>query len=153
MTLDQIFRNRIMPKARDRVDRSIAMNFRQGGRPEKWKPSQRALRTGSGKTLIDTGILVNSINTRIATESKLIASTPTKYAKAHNDGFSGTVSVKSHNRLIRQAFGRPIEPKEINIKAHQRNMNLPKREFMMLQTSDVEYFSKMIQQELSNELF
>lgn len=43
------------------VRRSILKNFDASGRPNRWQPSKRALKTG-GKTLIDRAILKNSIN-------------------------------------------------------------------------------------------
>jgi phage gpG-like protein len=45
------------------VRRSVIKNFQAGGRPERWTPSKRVKKQG-GKTLIDTAVLQNSINSR-----------------------------------------------------------------------------------------
>jgi hypothetical protein len=52
------------------------------------------------------------------------------YAAAHEFGFNGPVSVRSHQRLIKQAFGKPIEPKLINVTAHQRMMRVRERPYL-----------------------
>ena len=79
----------ILLKIRDRLKISIMMNFRLEGRPQKWKPSQRALgltrskkdgKFRKGKTLEDTGMLKNSIQAKIS-EGNVIVGTPMSYAK------------------------------------------------------------------------
>lgn len=71
---------------------SIHRNFREGGRPTKWKPSKRALRTG-GKTLIDTRHLYQSIHytTNIGKKSVTV-STQVVYAAIHH--FGGVIKTR-----------------------------------------------------------
>jgi phage gpG-like protein len=53
-----------------------------------------------------------------------------RYGRAHELGFDGRVSVRSHWREIRQAFGRNIAARSTHIRAHSRNMHLPRRPFL-----------------------
>ena len=80
-----------------------------------------------------TGTLRRSINQRIdKTETGIVASVGTNksYAAAHEYGFTGTVTVKEHMRQIKQAFGRPISPKNIRVRTHTMQMHLPQRSFL-----------------------
>ncbi|MCF8012418.1 MAG: phage virion morphogenesis protein [Clostridiales bacterium] len=64
---------------------SVLQNFREGGRPEKWKPSIRAQKTG-GQTLVDTGRLRGSIYAKANNNSAKVG-TNVIYAAAHNFGY------------------------------------------------------------------
>lgn len=80
-----------------------------------------------------TGRLNNSINFDVSssdTQIQGVVSTPVEYAPIHEYGFKGSVDVKAHLREIKKAFGRPIPPKEIEVRAHARMMNLPERSFL-----------------------
>ena len=73
--------------------RSIRRNFADGGRPGKWPPSRRGAAGNSkrrkgkrgGKTLIDTGRLLNSITYR-ATSRFVDVGTNVIYAATHQFG-------------------------------------------------------------------
>ncbi|MFH3860352.1 hypothetical protein [Acinetobacter nosocomialis] len=52
------------------------------------------------------------------------------YAPAHEFGLNGALGVKAHLRMIKQAFGRPISPVQVNIKAHSRNVRFRELRFM-----------------------
>lgn len=52
------------------------------------------------------------------------------YAAIHEYGFNGTVTVKQHLRTIKQAWGRPISPKQITVRSHSKKINMPERSFM-----------------------
>lgn len=80
-----------------------------------------------------SGRLWNSIGNVVADEGDTISgivSTPVKYGRAHEYGFRGTVTVKEHMRRQTMAFGRPMEPKQVTVAAHQTKMNLPERSFL-----------------------
>lgn len=82
---------------------------------------------------VQTGRLRNSIQSRFkekATEWTSTVSTNVKYAGAHEYGFKGAVTVRSHKRRIKSAFGKPIPTKEIMIGSFTRQMNLPERSYM-----------------------
>lgn len=64
---------------------SVLENFRQEGRPEKWKPSIRAQEEG-GQTLTDEGHLKGSIYA-IAQRQSLELGSPLVYASVHNFGY------------------------------------------------------------------
>lgn len=66
------------------VRTSVGKNFEQGGRPEKWQPSQRATGSG-GLTLVDTARLKNSINAK-ATNKQVTIGTNVAYGAIHQLG-------------------------------------------------------------------
>lgn len=66
------------------VHRSVMMNFAEGGRPEKWRPSQRALRQ-HGQTLIDTGRGRADIS-RFADNERAVVGTSLDYMVKHQKG-------------------------------------------------------------------
>ncbi|ENV98294.1 hypothetical protein P7L54_20800 [Acinetobacter bereziniae] len=53
-----------------------------------------------------------------------------KYAFIHEFGLSGSIGIKEHMRHIKQAFGRPITPRDVLVKAHSRNVNVKEKRFM-----------------------
>lgn len=60
-----------------------------------------------------------------------LAGTALQYGIAHEFGFTGTVSVKQHLRLVKKAFGRPLkEPKQVTVGAHSRDVKMPAREYL-----------------------
>lgn len=82
---------------------------------------------------VRTGRLRRSIGTDVSQANNQVegvVSTPVEYAPPHEYGFKGSVDVKAHLREIKQAFGRPIPPKQVEVKAHTVMMNLPERSFL-----------------------
>lgn len=84
------------PSAQAIWHRSIVANFRQGGRPEKWKPLTSwtiAARGGAGLSdspLMDTGALVRSIGTiNVQRAMSFNYGSNLKYAKLMNYGTAG----------------------------------------------------------------
>ncbi|MCG6552503.1 MAG: phage virion morphogenesis protein [Candidatus Magnetominusculus sp. LBB02] len=67
-----------------RVTASVKENFRAGGRPQMWIPSQRAKATGT-QTLIDTKNLMNTIHPT-AYNDRVEIGTNVKYAAIHQFG-------------------------------------------------------------------
>lgn len=118
-----------------RLRESFKYGFREQKDPNNnpWKPSQRALDQG-GQTLVDTARLRNSIGFAVskqsATHQTLQEGTNVIYAAVHNEGLDGIVRIKAHTRRIAMAFGKPIKPKTIQVKAHDRKANNEKREFI-----------------------
>lgn len=88
----------------------------------------------SGQVLkVRTGRLRRSISDAVNESGWVVSgivSSAVKYAPVHEYGFHGTVTVKEHLRQIKQAFGRPIEPKQIVVHSYSRQMNLPERSFL-----------------------
>jgi len=56
--------------------------------------------------------------------------TNVEYAGIHEYGFSGSVQVKSFQREMTKAFGKPISPTQVTVRAHTRNINMPERSFL-----------------------
>ena len=153
MTFLEHIKKELLPDIGSRMVRSVILNFKNEGRPQKWKKSKRAKNEG-GKTLSLSGTLRNSIHYQINNLSVTIG-TNVVYARIHQFGgyINKTVQVKSHKRTIKQAFGRVLKHiKEITIKAHSRKQNLkiPKRPFLLMQKSDINYIRKKIYQIWSN---
>ena len=74
-----------------------------------------------------------------------IVGTNVEYAPPHEYGFKGNVTVKAHLRMIKKAFGKSINPKQVNIKTHRRKVNLPEKSFLR---SALEEMRKEIKQDL-----
>ena len=86
-----------------------------------------------GQNLIDTGRLLNSIRHEFFREGTVegvrIGSFNVPYAAVHEFGYRGIQAVPGHNRTITQAFGRPIDPRQIVVAAHSRNMKIRARPY------------------------
>ena len=88
-----------------------------------WQEAKKPKKRGS--LLIDSGALLNSIRPVHISKDKVIISAGNNmvgYAKIHNEGYNGIVNVPSH---IRHTKG-----KNINVVQHQRQTNMPTRQFM-----------------------
>ncbi|KCX98868.1 HK97 gp10 family phage protein [Acinetobacter pittii] len=95
-----------------------------------------------------TGRLGRSITQKLIELSNGVAGivgTNVEYAPPHEYGFKGDVTVKAHLRMIKMAFGKSINPKQVNIKAHTRKVNLPENSFLR---SALEEMRKEIKQDL-----
>lgn len=86
-----------------------------------------------------TGTLAASIQPRVDNDARgvigIVASraregAPLKYARIHEYGFSGPVTVKEHLRMQTMAWGKLIEPRQVTVRQHIMNMNMPERSFM-----------------------
>ncbi len=116
---------------------SVARNFKDGGRPVRWKPSARA--AAGGKTLIDTARLKNSMTMR-AGRRHVAVGTNVAYAAIHQFGgrINKTVAVRAHRRLLVQVFGHKVTVRRVRVRAHSRKMDIkiPARPFLMVQDED-----------------
>lgn len=96
----------------------------------------------SGQVLnVRTGKLRRSINQRVTgVDTPTVTGTVgtnTVYARPHEYGFKGKVPVREHLRMQKMAFGRSIEPVQVTVKSHPRNMNLPERSFLRSALQDM----------------
>lgn len=125
---------------------AVEENFEQEGRP-KWKAlkpstiSQREKRGHwPGKILQVSGQLAASIDQQSGSDFALVG-TNKKYARAHQEGFEGTVSIggyvrKQKSRDVKQ--GRKIVAKGIAVvKPHSRKMSIPARPFLQVTDGDL----------------
>ncbi len=121
-------------------------NFRRQGYPDKsftaWKPRAANAKRNAGRgILINTGRLSRSPRIMSTGVNRVDIGVDVPYAKAHNDGYTGVVTVKSHSRAkignIKMSSGKTGEFRtkrgitgSTQVKSHQRKMNLPRRRFI-----------------------
>lgn len=116
-----------------------------GTRFDPWR-RRRSRKQAGRAVLIKTGRLRRG--TRIVSNSAGVVriGNDVPYARAHNEGFRGTVSVSAHKRGLykktRVGTGRLTKKGkermktvssrsgDVTVKAHTRRMNLPRRQFM-----------------------
>lgn len=95
----------------------------------------------SGQVLnVRSGRLRRSITQKVVnTPSQItgIVGTNVEYARAHELGFNGQVSVKAHLRQIKMAWGKRITPRTVEIRAHSRQVNLPEKSFLRSALTDM----------------
>jgi phage gpG-like protein len=96
----------------------------------------------SGQVLKNrTGTLRRSINYKIETTQHSVygtVGTNKEYGAIHEYGYHGPVNVREHLRMIKQAFGRSINPREITVQAHTRQVNLPEKSFLRSALKEME---------------
>lgn len=88
-----------------------------------WAPAKVPRRNGS--LLVNSGNLLNSIRPAYIGRDKVIISggnDKVGYAKAHNEGFIGQLTVQAHTRQTKKGA--------VDVKSHTKNANLPARPFM-----------------------
>jgi phage gpG-like protein len=106
-----------------RGGRGIALGPRGGRRLVDKAPDPKRLTSRSGR-------LRDSISWNLG-RTYIDVGSDVKYARVHELGYSGPVSIKEHKRTITQAFGRKIKPTEVTVHAHSRvKVNYPKRPFL-----------------------
>ncbi|TYE98388.1 phage morphogenesis protein, partial [Klebsiella pneumoniae] len=82
------------------------------------------------------GDLLDSIQ-YIVERGRVRVGSPLSYSGVHQDGFAGSVPVSAHKRLIHQAFGRALKhPVWQTVGSHNRQMNIPQREYLGLSGSN-----------------
>jgi phage gpG-like protein len=108
--------------------------IRLGRNVQKDKLSGQVLNVRSGRLRRSIGHVVE-VNTNIVAG---IVSTPVVYAPPHEYGFQGTVNIKAHLREIKQAFGRPITARAVQVNAHSREVKLPERSFLRTALREME---------------
>lgn len=91
----------------------------------------------SGQRLnVQSGRLRGSLVSRVEESSGVIegivsaGGAHVKYAFIHEFGLTAAVNIKSHLRQIKQAFGRPVTPRQVLVKAHSRNVKFHEQRFM-----------------------
>jgi phage gpG-like protein len=140
--------------AKKKALRFIDGNFRaqgwQGRSFEKWKDTVRK-KTKQGTILINKGNLRRSfLGDTSPGQVRIYTTSP--YARVHNRGFNGTVQVRAFTRVkfaeSRIGTGRFTKngterTKKVHVvagmtqvQAHQRQMNIPKRQFMPESATD-----------------
>ena len=80
---------------------------------------------GRQNLLIDSGAMMNSIRASSVSPEKVVISAgndKVEYARVHNEGYSGPVTVPAHTRHTRHG--------DVNVRQHTRNVSIPQRQFL-----------------------
>lgn len=110
-------------------------------RSKRWKKRKPGSRRNKGRAiLVDKARLKRSIRVKRAASSSVTIGSNVPYAKAHNEGVRGTVSVKAHSRNVNN--------KKVTVGAHTKKMNLPKRQFM----GKSQYLDKRIKRVIASQI-
>lgn len=131
----------VMISVREQMRYSVDENFRVSGRP-RWIRSKKK----RGRTLIGKSRLWHNVKYAVGKDRVTISSN-LPYSAVHQEGFKGKVKqhVRPHHRTIKQAFGRPISPKRIQIKRgfyRQFQQNIPARPYIVVQREDSDFTQK-----------
>lgn len=147
--------------------RFINGNFRaqgfQGQSFERWKKSRKP----NGSTLVKTGAL-RAANYYTTQPGQTTLKNNMPYAKAHNEGFNGTVQIKAHSRnkysKAKKGTGKftktgkermqtvTFKSGSSQVRAHQRKMNIPKRQFMPTHSNDSPVLNNAIQRQVARDI-
>jgi phage gpG-like protein len=134
---------------------TVAVNYfkdsfrRQGWRDRAlthWAKRKDDKKKNKGRAiLVKSGRLRNSIRVIMSTPARIEVGTSVPYAAAHNEGFQGTVNVRSHTRekykkvkeqyttrtgKVASKTSRMSTGNTYKVRSHTRQMNLPQRQFM-----------------------
>lgn len=84
------------------------------------------------------GVVTNRLRSSIRVSNTVVTSdgvqtsigTNVVYAGAHEFGFNGNITVRSHSRTIKKIFGKRVAPRSQTVREHTRRMHLPERSFI-----------------------
>ena len=164
--LERYVQTQFPTKAANIALRFINGNFRaqgyQGASFQRWKQNKRR-----GTILVISGAL-RSGNSYSTQPGQTTLFNRTAYAKAMNEGFKGTVSVKAHsrNRYKKERVGtgkltktgkermQTVTSKsgESLVKSHSRKMDIPQRQFMPITSSDSPVLNRAIERDVTKDL-
>lgn len=88
-----------------------------------WAPPRVPKRSGS--LLVQSGALLNSIRPVLVSPERVVIAAGNEkvdYARVHNEGFKGSVTVPAHIRHTRRG--------DQTVRQHPRNVNIPQRQFI-----------------------
>jgi phage gpG-like protein len=134
--------DKILPDAAHIVAETATEYFKQSftrkgfdGNP--WAAARTPKKRGS--LLIDSGALMNSIRPLEVSKSRVViaaGNAKVTYARVHNEGFNGTVSVPAHIRKTKKG--------SVSVTAHTRTAHIIQRQFL----GDAEELNKKIKERL-----
>ncbi len=146
--------------------RFIDGNFRAGGFQgatfKRWKKS-----SSKGTTLVKSGAL-RAGNYYSTQPGQATILNQLAYAKVHNEGFKGTVTIKAHTRnqyrKTKSGTGKftktgkermqtlTHKSGQHQVKSHSRQMDIPQRQFMPIHSNDSPILNRAIEREVSRVL-
>jgi len=117
-------------KARQAVDKGVKENtFKLAAFIQNDKLSGQSLqvRTGMLKRSLQPPVFESDADSTTG----IIGRTMPNYGKAWEVGFSGSVMVKAHQRMMKTAFGHPVkDPRMIAVQAHSKKVNMRAKHFL-----------------------
>jgi phage gpG-like protein len=145
--------NQILKLIGQRLLIDVDLRFNKAKAPDgsAWKPLAEGYRPG-GQILQLNRILKKSIIPKVAGETLEIG-TNIEYAKLHQFGSTGSVSIPAHTRIISQAFGKPIKggKKAVAVKAHTKKQNVPARPFLGISKPQISMITKVIEDQIKKQ--
>ena len=112
---------------------SVVIDLQKKVMKEKLSGQVLNVRTSTLRRSIDQAVYQDGAQIRG------VVGTNVEYARVHEYGFSGTVTVKEHLRLIKKAFGKDLKaPKEVLVRTHSAQVRLPERSFLRSALSEME---------------
>ena len=147
--------------------RFINGNFRaqgfQGQSFERWKKSNKK----RGSTLVNKGHL-RAANYYTTQPGQTTLKNSSPYAKVHNEGFEGVVTVKAHSRnkysKAKKGTGKftkkgkermqtvTFKSGSSQVREHQRKMMIPKRQFMPTQANDSPVLNNAVERQVARDI-
>ncbi len=129
---------------------------------EAWRQRKRDKRVGRA-LLIKSGRLRRSIRILKLTANSVEFGTDVPYAEAHNNGSTKLATVKAHTRkLYGKAKASSVNTKRkktityqsglTTVKAHNRKISLPRRQFMPVDNTDSPIFMAEIENVIKEQL-
>lgn len=117
---------------------SVEKSAPDGTAWKAWSEDYAKTRHGGHSLLENEGDLLDSLQSFVEGESAGWG-TNLIYGAAQQFGIDDVVQVPEHQRLVTQAFGKPLAfPVYANVKAYSFKQNLPGREYIGLSTSNEE---------------
>jgi phage virion morphogenesis protein len=137
---------------------SFQQNFREGGRPEKWKESKRAKKEG-GQTLLKSGRLMKSITIPEVTDTSITFGSNLPYAAIHQ--FGGTINRKPRTLLLKRSVDKETGNEKVRFMSFRAaarrkrgsvefrrtgnySITMPARPYIVFQPQDVEDAGKIL---------
>lgn len=142
--------------------RFIDDNFRnQSWEGQPWKKRKRG---DSGRALLILRGILRRGNRMQAMPGAVKIFNDVAYAKAHNEGFRGSVNIHAHNRRLfrkyktssiatRRTANKKQYAGDSNVKDHERMMNIPRRQFMPTAARPSATLNKEIQRQVTLDIY
>jgi len=124
-----------MGKIARALETRVGLTFRNSQSPygEPWAPISYRI----GQPLRDTGQLQRSISSDYGDDFATVG-TNTDYAPVHQFGLAASLFIPAHERTITQAFGKPIPPTEVQVRAHTRTVHIQARPFFPIRDGEID---------------
>lgn len=161
--LQQYARAEMPRMASAKILRFIDGNFRaQGYQGQTFQPWKQNLRKGT--ILVKKGRLRRSFRCQILPDGSVRTFTNTPYAKIHNNGFKGTVTIKQHQRrkytASKMGTGRFTKTgkermktihtvtSSTQVRTHTRRVNIVRRQMIPTSTQDAPVLMASIKRDI-----